>query len=129
MPPVLTNSYVAFAAQGSRKAGSVYPDSRRTRREMLRHYLEAFLLLPSTFLPVLIFLPAITSWFTVKLAHSGFALRAAPKAALGKNALFLGPTTVAERLVRACILLHLQLCRDQFGSTFASWKRRCIAPA
>jgi len=60
-------------------------------------------LLQSTFLPVLISLPAITSWFKVELAHSGFALRAAPSAAPGKNALFLGPTTVAERLVRACV--------------------------
>ena len=52
---------------------------------------------------MLIFLPAIISWFTVKLAHSGFALRAAPKAAFGKNAWLLGSTTVAESLVRTYI--------------------------
>ena len=48
-------------------------------------------------------MPTITSWFKAELTHSGFALRAAPGAALGKNALFLDPTTVAESLVRTYI--------------------------
>lgn len=39
----------------------------------------------------------------MELADSGFALWVAPRAALGKNALFFGPTTVSEKLVRTYI--------------------------
>jgi len=80
-------------------------------------------------LPVLISLLAITSDHVPELTHSGFALRAARGAALGKNALLLGPTTVDERLVRTCMPFRLPLFCDQFTSTFASCKTRWFAQA
>lgn len=39
----------------------------------------------------------------MEFADSDFGVQTAPRAAPGKNALFLGPTTVAERLVRTYI--------------------------
>ena len=91
---------------------------------------EYFILVAVTCVPMhflalcLISWATITSDFVPELTHSGFALRAAPRATPGKNALFLDSTTVAESLVQACISFRLQLSCDQYASTFASWKRR-----